>query len=86
MDRQALEQFIAAYSADVKRRRKELGYSHETLADKAGVTRQAISKIEAGESDLRLTTMLRIAAAFDLRLSDMMLPVEAEANIYDEKG
>lgn len=76
MDRQALEQFIVAYSADVKRRRKELGYSHETLADKAGVTRQAISKIEAGESDLRLTTMLRIANAFNLELSVMLADIE----------
>ncbi|MDG1286792.1 MAG: helix-turn-helix transcriptional regulator [Rickettsiales bacterium] len=76
MKRKEVEQFINNYAADIKKRRKSLGYSHDKLADRSGVTRQAISKIEAGNSNPTLATMLRLASALDVRISDMLEQIE----------
>lgn len=43
--------------------RKKLNMSQADLADKSGTTQQQIALIEKGHSDLRLSTMQKIASA-----------------------
>ena len=47
------------------RRRKELGLTQKELANKAGMHQSNISKIESGELDVRLSTLIQLAEAMD---------------------
>jgi len=42
------------------------------LADHSGLTRESISAIENGRFDPVFTTILRIAAALDLKLEELL--------------
>jgi len=52
--------------------RKERGMSQTELAEKAGISLITISRIERGERDPHLTTLLRIARGLDVRLSELL--------------
>ena len=56
--------------------RKAQGLSHETVAQKAGVTRPAVSHIEAGKRKPSLMVCLRIAKALDLKLWEVLKKAE----------
>lgn len=56
--------------------RKAKGLSHEALAQKSGVTRPAISHIEAGKRKPSLLVCLRMAKALDLKLWEVIKKVE----------
>lgn len=58
------------------KRRKELNLSHLKLAEKCGLTRMAISHIEAGKRNPTIATCYKIANALDLKLSDAIKKVE----------
>lgn len=42
-----------------------LGWSQEELAEKAGVSSNSVAKLEAGQTDARLTTILAIKEALE---------------------
>ncbi|SDM48903.1 helix-turn-helix transcriptional regulator [Halarsenatibacter silvermanii] len=48
--------------------RLEKGYSQEELAKKAGTKQAVISRIENGESEPRIDTVIRIAKALDKKI------------------
>lgn len=48
-------------------RRKELKMTQKELAEKAGVVRSYIARVERGETDMQLSSFLRLANA--LRIS-----------------
>ena len=56
--------------------RKAQGLSHETVAQKAGITRPAVSHIEGGKRKPSLLVCLRIAKALDLQLWQLLKKVE----------
>ena len=56
--------------------RKAQGLSHEAVAQKAGVTRPAISHIESGKRKPTLLVCLRIAKALDLKLWEVLKKAE----------
>ena len=62
--------------------RKKAGWSQEALADKLGVSRQAVSKWETGEAEPELSKLKLLAAVFqvstDWLLSQDAPPVEPE--------
>jgi transcriptional regulator with XRE-family HTH domain len=58
---------------NIKRYRKERGFSQEDLARAAGITYSALSKIEAGYSqDPRVKTLQKIARALEVTIDDLM--------------
>ncbi len=61
----------------LKQLRLEKGLSHETLAEKAGVSRPAISHIEAGKRLPSLLVALSAAQALEIELSEVLSKVEA---------
>ena len=63
----------------IRNRRVELGLSHEQLAVKAGLNRSTISLYESGNRVPTITSALRVAAALDVRLSDMIAELENRA-------
>lgn len=66
--------------------RKKYGYSQETLSEKLGVSRQAISKWERGESSPDTDNLIMLSKIYGITLDDILNP-EADINIpvTDEK-
>lgn len=55
------------YGVILRDRRKELKMTQKELAEKAGVVRSYIARVERGETDMQLSSFLRLANA--LRIS-----------------
>lgn len=56
------------YGEVLRDRRKELGITQKELADKVGRERTYINRIEKGETDLQLSSFIRIADALGIML------------------
>ncbi len=56
------------YGEILRERRKELGLTQKELADKVGRERTYINRIEKGETDLQLSSFIRIAEALGIIL------------------
>lgn len=56
----------------LKRRREAKGLSQETLAKKAGVTREYVNKLEAGHYDPTVGTLRRLARALGASLTELL--------------
>lgn len=52
--------------------RERLGFTQAALAQKVGVDRSHISKIESGETSGSIQLITRIAAALGIRVSDLL--------------
>jgi transcriptional regulator with XRE-family HTH domain len=63
---------------DILRRRKKLGITQKELAKRANTHQSRISKIESGEHDIRLSTVISIAEALDTEVIIQLLPYEEE--------
>lgn len=59
-------------SANVKRRRRELGFSQEGLALEAGVDRTYVSQIERGIGNPSLLILSRLAAILRVRVVELL--------------
>ena len=58
---------------NIKRYRKERGFSQEDLARAAGITYSSLSKIEAGYvPDPRVMTVQKIAIALEVTVDDLL--------------
>ena len=76
-------------SENIALRRKSLGFSQETLAEKLGVTFQAVSKWENGKSTPDITLLPLFADIFDCSIDELFgrkaskcdLPWEDDGNI-----
>ena len=52
--------------------RKKAGYSQEQLADMLGLSRQAVSKWERGDSDPSTANLLALAKLFGISAEEML--------------
>jgi|TARA_R110001606_G_scaffold10070_3_gene42943 putative transcriptional regulator len=55
--------------------RAERRWSQAELAERVGVSRQAINAVETGKHDPSLTLAFALAGAFELRIEDVFNPV-----------
>lgn len=62
--------------------RKQNGYSQESLAEKVGISRQAVSKWERGESSPDTDTLIALAKLYDISLDGLIdhKPASSKAN------
>jgi transcriptional regulator with XRE-family HTH domain len=58
--------------ATIRSYREEAGLSQEKLAEKANLHHNYVGEVERGEKAVSIDTMLKIAAALDLRVSDLV--------------
>ena len=58
--------------ARIRRLRKAKGMSQQDVADKAGLTRVFITRVEAGQQDPSLSTINAIARALDVSAAELM--------------
>lgn len=59
--------------------RKSIGLTQAELAARAGLSRMTVQRIEAGDIDPRLSTLLEMARVLGMEL--MMVPGELRANV-----
>lgn len=57
------------YGTLLKEKRKILKLTQRNLADRVGTTRSYIARIEKGETNIQLSTFLRILTAMNLTIS-----------------
>ena len=58
----------------IKVLRAERDWSQQSLADRIGVSRQAVNAVERGKHDPSLQLAFDIADQFNLRIEDVFLP------------
>lgn len=63
---------LKALGEAVRARRKALGMSQEALADAAGIDRSHMGKIERGERNITFLNIARVAAAMQMRPSQLL--------------
>lgn len=57
------------YGVVLRDRRKQLNMTQRELAEKAGTARSYIARVERGETDLQLSSFLRIADALKINFT-----------------
>lgn len=62
------------FAANLRRFRHEKGLSQEELADKAGINRTYISKLETGATWAGLEVVSKLSKALSQPASDFLLP------------
>jgi transcriptional regulator with XRE-family HTH domain len=70
--------FSKALIKTLQRERKALGISHEKLAEKAGISRQAIGKIESGERNPTMQTMYKLTKAMGVSLEEFVRKMDLD--------
>lgn len=66
------------------RLRKEKGYSQEDLADKLGISRQAISKWERAEASPDTENLILLARLYNMSLDELLKTEETSEDIREE--
>lgn len=61
------------YGVILRDRRKELKMTQSELAEKTGIVRSYIARIERGETDMQLSSFLRIAHALKMEFSPVFM-------------
>lgn len=69
-----------AFGAAVRARRKELGYSQESLAAEAGLHRNYVGAIERGEQNIALRNILKISRVLRVPAASLVAEAEAEGD------
>ena len=67
------DQLLALLGDGIRARRKALDLSQEALADKAGIDRSHMGKIERGERNVTVLNVAKLAEALLCRPSDLLL-------------
>jgi len=65
------ENILIAFAKHLKKIRKELGYTQESLAGKAEMDLSHIAKIETCKRNPRLSTLVQLANAMEIPLSKL---------------
>lgn len=63
---------LAHVGANLRRLRRDVGLSQEGVAGRAGLSRRMIVKLEAGDTNISLANLDRLAEALGVRLVDLI--------------
>ncbi len=63
------------YGVILRDRRKELKITQKELAERVGTARSYIARVEKGETDMQLSSLLRIARALGIEFKPTFAPV-----------
>ena len=61
-------------SENIRNKREELKLSQEYVADQLGISRQAVSKWETGQSEPTASNLMELATLFEISLSELVDP------------
>lgn len=71
------KQFLKMLGRRVRRLRQRKGWSQEELARRTGLALSFVAALESGDKDIRLSTLIALAAAFDVTLSTLVKGTDA---------
>lgn len=57
---------------ELRRAREKAGFSQETLAERAGMHRNAVALLETGKRDPRVSTVAKLAKALGVTASELL--------------
>lgn len=60
----------------IRSRRKELGWSQEQLAERAGLSHNYLARLELGWNSPSLSTLIALAATLGMHVSDFLITEE----------
>lgn len=63
---------VQTFGTNMRRHRKDLGLTLQTLADKTGLDRTHLNLIELGQRNTTLLTASKIAAALEVTVKDLL--------------
>lgn len=66
----------------VRSLREEQGYSLRGFAEKTGIHRSYLSEIENGKVNVTLDTLLCLADALDIEVSQLLRPLDTRRELY----
>jgi transcriptional regulator with XRE-family HTH domain len=69
---------LQAFGRTLRKARRDRDLSQEALADRAGLSAKHVGEIERANKDPRVTTVLKLATALDLRSGELF-------ELYDER-
>ena len=69
---EAINKRATTISQRVRELRKQRGLLQSELAERAGLAMQTISNIEVGRKVPEMTTLLKLATALDVSLTDLL--------------
>lgn len=72
MQEQQADRIVKNLARRLRQRREELELSMNHLADLCALDQRSISRIEKGERSPTLRTLLKIADALELKISDLL--------------
>jgi len=75
---------LAHVSRNVRRLRQATGLSQATLADQSGVSRRTVIKLEAGEANISLTGLDRLAESLGVTFVDLVAEPTAPRSSINE--
>lgn len=67
----------AIFASNVRKRRQELGFSQEELADRCGLHRTYVGAIERGERNVSIDNIDRISAALGKAAPELLVDMLA---------
>jgi transcriptional regulator with XRE-family HTH domain len=63
---------VGDLGSNLRDARKRLGLTQEEVAERSGVHPTEVSRIEAGKRDPRISTLLRLARALEVRPGELL--------------
>ena len=72
-------QLLVNLGLKIKEIRNQKNITQQELSDLVGVKREYITQIEAGDYNVTIDTLNKIANAFEISISDLLEGVEGEA-------
>lgn len=77
MGSRALSQGLIEMGERIRKRRQELRWSQEKLAEMADISLNTVSRVEGGQSDMSIEVFKRLAQALDMSASELLGDIEA---------
>jgi len=68
-------QLLLKVGKRVRNLRTDRGWSQEELADRSGVNRSYMSKVELGKSDVSLSVLHKIARTLGISLAELLMGI-----------
>ena len=65
----------------IRERRRELGLTQESLAERAGLSRPSIANVEAGRQNMGLRQLVSLAGALDVDVAALFARASSAANV-----
>jgi transcriptional regulator with XRE-family HTH domain len=75
---------LVTFGRVVRRARRDRDLSQEALGEAAGLAAKHVSEIERANRDPRLTTVLKLARALDLRPGDLFALYDEHADLVQD--